>query len=289
MNNQQHLLQVAESYLDAGDALPWLRSKVDKLQKSFQARDFFLAFSACSRFIARNPLDLAESHLAQLQKIYPNFGAATWSTDELARVILMTAIPVADNLTVLDKLFGTADYREQVAAYKGLYFLDNAARFTERAREGLRTNMVGVFDAIALDNPYPYDYLSEDAWNQMVLKAMFMDRPIYRIYRIEDRKNEKLTHMFIDYAHERWSAHRTVSPELWRFVSGFVRDQNLGDLQKAVLEGSPLERQAAARAIAESDHTAGHSWLQLQNIDPAQLPDWTAIGKAWENQQMTTA
>ena len=148
-----------------------------------------------------------------------------------------------------------------MALYKGLYFFDNPTDFIPRTREGLRTNMTPVFDAIALENPYPARYLDEDAWNHMVLKAMFMQRPMYRIYRIEDRKNAKLADIFLDYAEERRSAHRPVSPELWRFIDGFVTDRARKALEKTKKTGTPLELAAVEKVL--HPNADWHTWNDI--------------------------
>ena len=262
------------------EAATWLEGKLRSLTTDFTVRSFYLNFGACSRFLGAEPLPLTEADYSSLTAIYPNFPATEWTADELGRILLMTALPAEDNQRILDEFFRTADYRESMALYRGLYLLPNAADFAGRAREGLRTNMVGVFDAIALENPYPAAYLSQDAWNHMVLKAMFMERPIYRIYRIEDRKNEKLAGIFMDYAEERWSAHRPVSPELWRFVAGYVDDRSLPGLQRTIAEGNEWERRAAARAIRESEHADALRWLEAQGLGLGELPDWNEIGRA---------
>ncbi|CAH1001758.1 hypothetical protein LEM8419_02664 [Neolewinella maritima] len=245
------------------EARQWLEAKLDTLWADFKPRSFYLAFGACPRFLGKDELTFNEAELSRLTVEYPNFSATSWSTDQLARVLLMTALPTDTNVRVLDDLFATADYRELIALYKGLYFLGNAADFVPRTREGLRTNMVGVFDAIALENPYPARYLSEDAWNHMVLKAMFMQRPMYRIYRIEDRKNAKLADIFLDYAEERRSAHRPVSPELWRFIDGFVTDRARTALEITTSRGTPLERAAVEKVLHPN----------------ADQPSWNEIGR----------
>ncbi len=260
------------------DGNQWLETKLAVFDQDFKPRAFYLAFGACPRFLGTGELNFTEAELSALTVAYPNFGATTWTTDQLSRILLMTCLPVETNQSILDDLFGTADYRELIALYKGLYFLDNAADFVARAREGLRTNMVGVFDAIALENPFPPRYLPEDAWNHMVLKAMFMGRPMYRIYRIEDRKNATLADIFMDYAEERWSAFRPVSPELWRFVSGYVSDRSLPGLQRTIGEGSALERSAAVKSILESDYPVAKNWLGGQDVSKTDVPTWNAIG-----------
>ncbi|MBB4080664.1 hypothetical protein GGR28_003299 [Lewinella aquimaris] len=254
-----HILQ---KHLPA-ESFQWLESKLSTLNQDFKPRSFYLAFGACPRFVGKDEMTFSESALSGLNVAYPNFSATDWTTDQLARILLMTSLPTETNNKVLDNLFATADYRELIALYKGLYFLKNAADFVPRTREGLRTNMVGVFDAIALENPYPARYLSEDAWNHMVLKAMFMDRPMYRIYRIEERKNAKLADIFLDYAEERRSAHRPVSPELWRFIDGFLSSRARAALELTAKEGTPLEKSAAHKALHPN----------------AESPSWNEIGR----------
>lgn len=288
MKKAELLFDLLKPHFRAKEELPWVEKKLAQLQEDFKARSFFLAFSSCPRFLQKENLSFSADQLQAIEQVYPNFAAQTWSKVELVRVLFMCQIPVAQNYQVLDTLFSTADIKETVALYKGLLFLENADTFALRAREGLRTNMTDVFDAIALHNPFPFLYLSEEAWSHMVLKAMFMGRPLYKVYQIEKRKNKKLALIFLDYAHERWSAHRKVSPELWRFVSGFVDAQFLEDIKRTIQEGEPLERIAATKALQESDYQAGQDWLSQEGLDREDLLDWDEIGKQVELEQVTS-
>ena len=141
----------------------------------------------------------------------------------------------------LDQLCATADVDELVAFYLGLAVYPDPPRHRLRAAEGLRTNMSVVFESVAHRNPYPAEQLSEEAWNQMVLKALFIGSPLHPIVGLDRRANSVLARMLCDYAHERWAAGRPVSPELWRCVGPFASGPLLADL------GRVLER-AAARA-----------------------------------------
>ena len=275
------LLKIAHSQFNEETELPWFQKKLESLSSDFKKRNFYLTFSACPRFISKEAIQLDDNQRKEMESIYPNFSKRTWPKDEIARIILMTHLPVEENNHILDDLFATADMRESIALYKGLYFLENAEDFVLRCREGLRTNMVGIFDAIVHHNPYPAKYLSEDAWNQMVLKAMFMERPIYKIDQIEERKNQKLSEIFIDYAHERWSAHRKVSPELWCFIAGFVNDVIFEDIQKVILNPDGLEKIAATKALKESDYPKGHQWLVEKKIN-IETPSWENIGEQFQ-------
>jgi hypothetical protein len=117
--------------------------------------------------------------------------------------------------------------------------------------KGARTNMKAVFNAVAHHNPYPAENFDEAAWNQMVLKALFIGTPLWPIQRLDERANPALARMLCDYAHERWAAGRAVSPELWRCVGRHADERALSDLERGIETGEPMERQAAALALSD--------------------------------------
>ena len=84
--------------------------------------------------------------------------------------------------------------------------------------EGLRTSMRAVFEAIAHRSPFPKENFSEDRWNHMVLKALFIGSTLAPIQGLDERANPTLAEISADYAHERWAAGRPVTPELWRCI-----------------------------------------------------------------------
>ena len=96
---------------------------------------------------------------------------------------------------------------ELVAFYRGLPLYPDQPRYVARATEGLRTNMKSVFEAVAHRNPYPSEQFPEAAWNQMVLKALFVGSPLWPIVGTGPaRATPTLARMLCDYAHERWAA-----------------------------------------------------------------------------------
>lgn len=276
------MLKICLDILPDEEHRAWLEAKALEVSTGAKASKFYLAFSSAPRKTSKAPLTLRLAQLEQLRSLQPAFNPATWTIDELCRVTLMTCLPTETNHEVLEKLFGTADMRESVALYKGLSFLENAEAFRLRAIDGLRTNITPVFDAIALDNPYAEKYFAEQPWNQMVLKAMFMERPLYRIYGLDRRRNKTLALILRDYAHERWSAHRSVSTELWRNAVGFIDAPLLEDLQRVLNEGTGRERFAAALAIRESGLAEADTILDKAGIAPADLPEWDELGRAEE-------
>jgi hypothetical protein len=89
----------------------------------------------------------------------------------------------------------------------------------DRAREGVRSSMQPVFEAIACRNPYPFDYFDEAAWNQMVVKCVFVGAPIEAISGLLERRNPELIQMLGDLVAERRSASRPVAQSVLDYVA----------------------------------------------------------------------
>ena len=59
-----------------------------------------------------------------------------------------------------------------------LALLPEPARFTETGVAACRTNAKRVFEAIACDNPFPAAHFPDLSFNQMVMKAVFVEAPV---------------------------------------------------------------------------------------------------------------
>jgi hypothetical protein len=137
--------------------------------------------------------------------------------------------------------------------------------------------MKNVFEAIAHRNPYPSEQFPEAAWNQMVLKALFVGSPLWPIMGLDRRGNAELARMLCDYAHERWSAGRPVSPELWRCVGPHASGTMLQDLERVLKKGTEQERSAVALSLRGASDPAA---AQLLSADPALAA--ASRGLSWE-------
>lgn len=247
------------------EALNWLNQKRQKISNGGADFLFFTAFSAVPRYTEKKEIQPTLAELESASDICNNWYPANWTIDQAARVLLVLSLPANDvdkYLRILDRVFAAADVRELVALYQALPLLPHPERFRDRAAEGIRSNMTAVFNAVALQNPYPAKYLDNLAWNQMVLKALFVGSPLHLIQGIDERANPELARMLVDYAHERWAAGRNVSPELWRCVGKFANSEMLADLERVLTEShiktengkgqqKLLERTAAALACAD--------------------------------------
>jgi hypothetical protein len=164
-------------------------------------------------------------------------------------------------VAAIENLFLAADMNELVALYSALPLLDYPSRWKARCAEGIRSNIGDVLTAVMCDNPYPAAHLDEPAWNQLVMKAFFTDKPVDRIYRLDQRANAELAKILSDYAHERWAAGRRINPQLWRCVAKFIDERNFADIQRIGDSNDPLEREAAALVCSGSDYPSAQEWL----------------------------
>ena len=259
-------VQALEQWLIArlpGDAAQWLKSSAQWLRDGGGDKDLYMSVSLVPRKIGKADLGLSAAELGQATAARPGWDPREWSLDQAARIYLMLAAG-SDGATFsrqLDQLCATADVGELVAFYRGLPLYPDQPRHVLRAAEGVRTNMKAVFQAVAHRNPYPSEQLAEPAWNQMVLKALFIGIILDPIVGLDRRANPALARMLCDYAHERWAAGRPISPELWRCVGPHARGDMLADLRRVLEKGTDPERAAAALALSISPDPAASELL----------------------------
>ncbi len=263
---------------DAGRT--WLRDAAAPFAAGGTDRDLFRSVSLVSRKLGKAPLALDDAELAVAAAARPRWDPASWTIDQAARIRLLLAAAADVDAFVgrLDQLCATADVDELVAFYRGLPLYPQPTRHRLRAAEGLRSNMLVVFEAVAHRNPYPAEQLSEDAWNQMVLKALFVGITLDPIVGLDERANARLARMLGDYAHERWAAGRPVSPELWRCVGPFAAGPLLADLARVLDSGTPPERAAAVLALRGAPGPEARDLLDrhagLRDVVAARGVDW---------------
>ena len=248
--------QLLKQWLDArlpADGRAWLAEAEQRL-RSGSDTDLYRSVSLVTRKIGKADLALTSNELKQADAAREGWKPSDWSLDQAARIYLLLASGTdgATFLRRLDQLCNTADVGELVAFYRGLPLYPDQSRYVLRAAEGIRTNMKAVFEAVAHRNPYPSEQLAEPAWNQMVLKSLFIGSTLNPIAGLDRRANPQLARMLCDYAHERWAAGRPISHELWRCVGPYARGDMLHDLGRVLEKGTDPERTAAALALASS-------------------------------------
>lgn len=239
----------------------WLLSKGNA-----PALELMTAFVATPRFITKKAVHPTTEQQNELDRLSPGFRIDGWSLIRLSRVWLLTKLDDSDKASYIkniETLFDTAEMNELVALYSALPVLAYPEQWLFRATDAVRSNMGFVFDAIAIQNPYPRRYFNELAWNQLILKGIFNDKPIHLIQGLAEKVNEKLAVTLSDFAHERWAAGRRVPPQVWRLIVGFVNNAFLEDLKHLFASSDPADQQAAALVCAETSFPPAHELLHL--------------------------
>lgn len=236
------------------EATAWLQDRLVEQETQFSKRPFYYAFSGVSRrFPKHGRLEILPGQSDRLRELSPGFSVDHWDVFRLARVLLLLALAKQEKSVFLETiaaLLNTADLREQAAIYSAYALLPHQEDLVESAIDGLRSNIVDVYDSIALNNPFPASHFTDAAWNQMVLKAIFISRPLYRISGLDARRNGDLAAAISYLAHERWAAGRRIPAEAWRNCVGFVSDEISADLHHLLETGEPTDREAAALVLA---------------------------------------
>lgn len=185
--------------------------------------DRFTQFvSLASRHVPRQLLAPTLDELAAAQQLLPGWSLQHWTLLELVRITFVLArrdLTALEFPTSFNRWFTFADEGEACAYYRSLCLLPNPERHVWRAAEGCRTNMRTVFTAVACDSPYPLHYFSQVAWNQLVLKALFIGEPLNNIYGVNLRTTPELIAMVNDFVDERYSAGRSIPDDVCLLLS----------------------------------------------------------------------
>jgi hypothetical protein len=271
-------------------AMSWLDATILDQETEFKKRPFYYSFSGVSRhFEKQGGITVSEEQLAAISTLLPGCTVKGWDQFRLARVILLLVLGQQDRETFLETiaaLLNTADLREQSAIFSALPLLPHQEDLVEAAVDGLRSNIVDIFDSITLGNPFPAKHFSDEEWNQMALKTIFINRPVYRLTGLRERANRELALSISYLAHERWAAARKISPEAWQHCTDFVDKQIKEDLVHLIEQGDALDREAAALVIASNPGEDLNSLREklspeLSSIEVGTL-SWRSLGENLE-------
>jgi predicted nucleic acid-binding protein len=236
----------------ATDGAVWFRRAIGDVGTEADEGRVAATIAIAPRRLGKAELVMTDDELARIDALRPGLDLTGWSMDQLARVAIMLAAYGSEGARfaqALDAFCTTADISELIALYRGFPLYPAPLLLERRAREAVRSGVKPVFEAIAQRNPYPAEVFDEAAWNQMILKALFIESSLWPIVRLDERANPRLARMLVDYARERWAAHRPVSPELWRCVALHADEDEIEAMARAIASGDEGERLAIALAF----------------------------------------
>lgn len=214
------LLQVLKNNL-SNEAMEWLQQKTALIVAEDKSVQLHLCFAHLPRIASKNTIQINDQETQQISELLPGFVINNWTLDKLSRVWLLMQLPSDNKETYVRKinsLFSAAEMNEQVALYSALPLYAYPEEWISRCEEGVRSNIGTVLEAIMYHNPYPAKFLSQPAWNQLVLKAFFTEKDVSQIVGLNERVNDALTATLEDYIQERLAANRTVAPEIYQLT-----------------------------------------------------------------------
>jgi hypothetical protein len=203
------------------DSFTWIQTKAEGVRTEEKSIQLNQAFSQIPKHAAKHIIEVSEEDATKLGELAPGFSLAGWSVDRLARVWLLMQVSSTDKDTYLKKingLFTASEMNEQVALYSALPFYAYPEEWISKAENGIRSNIGTVLEAIMYHNPYAAAYLSENAFNQLVLKAFFTEKDVTKITGLHTRVNKALQDTLSDYVAERTAAHRTVEQNIYHLI-----------------------------------------------------------------------
>ncbi len=257
----------------------WLVGAVEQILDTKSKKDLYITYSLCASKISNTPItdfgsqDYKWKSYLEIQRV---------SSLEISRIFVLFSVLEAGEtfLKPVQQLLQVADKTELETFLKYLVLLPEPENFKFAAVEALRTNIATVFNAISQYNPYPSQYFTTDEWNQMYLKAAFMQQDLKKIPEIEKMANKDLARIISDYAHERWAASRNIDPMFWRPVSNFLEGQLINDIERLFKSHEEREQKAATLVCFHSNSGAAK---KLINTYDAHLQKVGQGDITWKN------
>lgn len=264
-----------------GAAANALTASADECARGTEPVRFGGLLSLASRHVPRGPLAPNARELASANELCPGWNPERWTLLDAARAWLVLTRPdlaQPSAALALEECFAFADVGELCALHRVITLLPGPERFVWRAGEGCRSSMRAVYEAAACDTPFPARHFDELAWRQLVIKALFVEAPLWRVVGLDGRLSEELARMALDLAEERRAAHRPVQHELWLALGTHGGARALAALELELAgntapagptsDGS-LGRRAAALALARAGKTTRLAELARTERDPA--------------------
>jgi len=186
---------------------------------------------------------------------------AGWTLGDAVRVLLLLeAILAYGEKTgcsiqgIIDICYRYGDDEERSSILKGIYWLDSEAEMVLFVIDAGRTNSRWLFAAIMQHNPYPAAYYNEAQYNQLLMKALFMDLSIEPVQCLQERRNMELARICGDFIEERLEAGRAVPASLWLALKcEFMDEELVGEFARHLGSDDVQQRYFTAKALTWQD------------------------------------
>jgi len=171
----------------------------------------------------------------------------TWTIDDAARVLLLVAMGEAAE-GELAELYRYGDAAERRGVLRALPFLDLGDRGLGLTDDAIRTNDTRLI-AAAL-GPYATEHLPDAAYDQAVLKCVFVGVPITGVDGVPARVTPDGARMLAAFVHERVAAGRDVPAEVWIVIDKYPHTGEIAAIEAELDSEFDDRRAAAQRALS---------------------------------------
>jgi hypothetical protein len=217
------------------EALAWVRESVAEIEADPAA--VRIRFPMAGRKAGRGPLDPDAS---------PD-DVHAWTIDDAARTLLLVAL--GDRVEAeLAELYRFGDAAERRGLLRALPYLPVGDRAMGIVDDAIRTNDTRLV-AAAL-GPYATEHLDDAAYDQAVLKCVFIGVPIAPLDGLPARATAETARMLAAFVHERVAAGRDIPAEVWDVIDRHPPTAELAAIEAERESEFADRREAAERALA---------------------------------------
>jgi hypothetical protein len=218
----------------APEGLQWLEETSARIEADPAA--IRTRFPMAGRKVGRGPLDEGSSE----------DDVHAWTIDDAARTLLLVA--AGDRAEAeLGDLYRFGDAAERRGLLRALAYLPIGDRGRWLLDDAIRTNDTRLV-AAAL-GPYATRILDDAAYDQAVLKCVFVGVPIRPLDGLPERVTPETARMLAAFVHERVAAGRAVPDEVWDVIDRHPPRDELARIEAELDSEFPDRRDAAARAL----------------------------------------
>lgn len=176
-----------------------------------------------------------------------------WTVDDAGRVLLLLAAG-EDACDEIHDLYRFGDAAERRAILRALPFLPGCDRIAAFVEDALRTNDPRLIAAAV--SRYALDQLDDDAFNQAILKCVFVGVPLPDV---TEQATPELARMLAGYVHERVAAGRDVPADVWPLIEAHAPLDLLDAIEAELDHPVRNRREAAAAALTQRTHSRTRS------------------------------
>jgi hypothetical protein len=178
-----------------------------------------------------------------------------WTVDDAARTLLPVALGDGVEAELRD-LYRFGDAAERRGLLRALPYLPVDDRVMDIVDDAIRTNDTRLV-AAAL-GPYATEHLDDAAYDQAVLKCVFIGVPIAPLDGLPVRATAETARMLAAFVHERVAAGRDIPAEVWDVIDRHPPADELAAIEAERESEFADRREAAERALAHH-HSGGVS------------------------------